>query len=58
MDSLNFVIKICHVLITIFTCISMGNVLTSGDLHVGHNDLGPCILVDPTEANIETSNTA
>ena len=27
----------------------MGNILTSGDLHVGHNDLGQLLSVDPTE---------
>ena len=28
--------------------------MTSGNLHVGHNDLQP-MLVDPTEANINTA---
>ena len=28
----------------------MGDVLTSGDLLEGHNDLGQPMLVDPTEA--------
>ena len=41
-----------------FTCIPMGDVLTSGDLHVGHSDLGPYILVDPTKENNNTINTA
>ena len=36
----------------------MGAILTSGDLHVGHSDLGPYILVDPTGANNNTINTA
>ena len=31
--------------------IPMGDVLTLGDFHVGHNDLVQLILVDPTEAN-------
>ena len=30
----------------------MGDVLTSGDLHIGRNDLGQSMLVDSTEANI------
>ena len=29
----------------------MGDVLTFGDLHVGHNELGQPMLVDPTEVN-------
>jgi len=36
----------------------MGDVLTSGDLYVGHNDLGQPILVDPTEANNNTHQPA
>ena len=31
---------IIPVLITIFTCIPMGDDLITGDLYVGHNDLG------------------
>ena len=37
--------------------IYMGDLLTSGDLHVGHNDLGQPMLVDPTEANNNTPKT-
>ena len=36
----------------------MGDVLTSDDLLEGHNDLGQPMLVDPTEANNNTSKTA
>ena len=36
----------------------MVDVLTSGDLPEGHNDLGPCILVDPTFANNNTPKSA
>ena len=45
-------------LITIFTCIPMGDVLISGDLYVGHNVLGQPMLVDPTEVNNNTPKTA
>ena len=34
-----------------------GDLLTSGDLHVGHNDLDQPILVDPIEANNNTPKT-
>ena len=30
----------------------MGDLLTSGKLHIGHIDLDQPMLVDPTEANI------
>ena len=30
----------------------MADVLTSGDLHVGHNDLGQPMLVDPIKTTI------
>ena len=43
---------------TRITCIPIGDVLTSGDLPKGHDDLGPCMLVDPTEANNNTLKTA
>ena len=36
----------------------MGEVLISGDLHVGHNDLGQPMLVDTIEANKNTPKTA
>ena len=36
----------------------MGDLLTSGDLHVGHNDPGQPMLVDPTEANNNIPKTA
>ena len=39
------------------TCIAMRDILTSGDLQVGHKDLGPCMLVDPIEANNNTPKT-
>ena len=32
----------------------MGELLTSGDLHVGQNDLDQPMLVDPIEANNNT----
>ena len=31
--------------------IRIRDVLTSGDLHLGHNDIGKPMLVDPTEPN-------
>ena len=37
---------------------AMKDVLTSGDLHVGHIDLGQPMLVDPTETNINTPEIA
>ena len=51
MHSLSLAIAICPELIT------TGDVLTSGDLHAGHNDLCQPMLVDPTEANINTPKT-
>ena len=36
----------------------MEDVLTSGDLAEGYDDLGTCMLVDPTEANKVTSKYA
>ena len=36
----------------------MGDLLTPGDLHVGHNELGQPKLEDPTEANNNTPKTA
>ena len=49
-DSLSDAIYICPELITIFTGIQMGDVLTSSDLHVGHTDIGQPMFVNPTEA--------
>ena len=40
----------------VFTCLQY--VLTSGDLYVGHNNLGQPMLVDPTKANNNTPKTA
>ena len=34
-------------LMTRFTCITMGDILTFGDLPEGQDDLDPCMLVDP-----------
>ena len=36
----------------------MGDILTSGDLPVGHNDLGQTLLVEHTEANNNTPKSA
>ena len=36
----------------------MEDVLTSGDLSEGHDDLGTCMLVDPPETNNNTLETA
>ena len=36
----------------------MGDNLTSCDFNVGHSDLHPRILVDPKEANNNTTETA
>ena len=58
MGSLRLAISICPEQITIVTCIPMGDVLTSGDLHICQNDLGKPILVDPTEAKNNTPKTA
>ena len=41
---------------TRFTFIPIRHVLTSGDLRVGHSDLDPYMLVEPTEANNNTIN--
>ena len=56
MDSL--AIQICPKLITIFTSIPFGDILTSGDLQLGHNDLGKPMMVDHIEANNNTPQTA
>ena len=42
---------------TKFSYIPMGDVLTSGDLLEGHNDLGQPILVDLREKNNNTPKT-
>ena len=51
MDSLSLTFYVCPELITILTCIPMGDVLTSTDFHIGHNDLGQPMVVDPISAN-------
>ena len=43
---------------TKFTCIHMGDVLTSGDLLEGSNDLGQTMLVGPTNAINNTPKTS
>ena len=54
MDYLSLAKYICPDLMTGFTFIPMGDIFLSGDLHVGHNNLGLCMLVDSTEANNNT----
>ena len=38
--------------------IYMGDIFTSGDLPEDHDELGPCMLIDPIEAHNNTPETA